>query len=444
MATHIESKEVLKMRLWRASLAILLIMILASAAATAGSSTPLAIVDGDTISSADLEQEIAIMKKMKDFEGEVVLPSAEDALHRLIQNRLIIQEGYRLGFDRKFTVANQVRETVRLKLVAALLDSIAATVPTSTPDLMSERRKAVDLYIDGLINHYHVEVDSTLLASLEYGSDDPQVKKRLRESEEVLAVLPSGSLSIRSLSMVIRFTEFHGLTGKPDADESRDRIFKEWLVEGLLSYEAKLHKLEQAPHIRRMARNLEENRVSEETLKSLLKFDFNPGEEEIEGFYRENLSAVTPSPRVKMQSVLLTNQKAAETFRGRLQVGAKLAWLKKVTKEVADGPPPFPADWFSPEKLGLRPEEVFVGSVPEPYEVPGNAWAVAIVDEIEQPVPLPLAECRGTMIQLMRQKATHDLMRENFRKLEEAADVLILPGAEELVEELLRGSQTTE
>ena len=425
-------------RLKTVFLAVLLAMAwVLPAAVPAGPAIPLAIVDGDTISTADLAQEIAIMKKLKDFEGEVALPAADDALRRLIQNRLVIQEGYRLGLDRKFAVANQVRETIRLKLVAALLDSIAQTVPAGTPDWMGERRRAVDSYIEGLKTQYQVAVDSTLLASLDYGSSDPLVKKRLQESEEVLAVLPTGPLRVKSLSMVIRFTEFHGLAGKPDAAESRDRIFKEWLVEGLLSHEAKVHHLDQTPQIRRMARDLEENRVMEETLKSLLLADFTFAEKEIEAFYRENLAAVTPSPRVKMQSVLLPDLKSAEIFRARLLEGAKLAWLKKVTKEVVAGPPPFPSDWFAPEKLGLRPEEVFVGSVPEPYEVPGGAQAVAMVVEIEEPDPLPLADCRNTMLQLMRQKATQDLMQENFRKLEAVADIRILPDAKGIVEELL-------
>jgi hypothetical protein len=427
--------------------AVSLVWLLAMALAVpAFSSTvvPLAVVDGDTISTADLDREIAIMKKMKDFEGEIVAPDAGDALRRMIQNRLVIQEGYRLGLDQKFAVANQVKETVRLKLVAALLDSIAGTVPANTPDLLVERRNVVDAYIEGLKQQYHVEVDSTLLASLDYGSTDPQVKKRLQESDEVLAVLPTGSLRVRSLSMVIRFTEFHGLSGKPHAAESRDQIFKEWLVEGLLSHEAKVHGLDKSPKILRMAKGLEQNRVSEEALKSLLTFKFDPQQKEVEDFYNENLDVVTPDPRVKMQSVLLSEKPAADTFRKRLQEGAKFGWLKKVTKEVVAGPAPFPADWFGPDQLGMKPDEVFIGSVPEPYQVPGGAYAVAVVVELEAPRPLPLAECRNTMLQLMRQKATQDLMAENFRKLEAAADIRILPGAEDIVEELFQGSLNAE
>ena len=69
-----------------------------AAPALAGGDVPLAVVNGDTISSADLEKEIVIMKKLKleGQQGDVVLPSAEDVLKRMIQNQLILQEGYRL------------------------------------------------------------------------------------------------------------------------------------------------------------------------------------------------------------------------------------------------------------------------------------------------------------------------------------------------------------
>lgn len=420
------------------ALALAVVGILALAPAADAAEQPLAIVDGDTISTADLREELAIMGKLKDFEGKVALPSPEAALHRMIQNRLIIQEGYRLGLDQDFAVRNQVKETLRLKMVAAMLDSIAGTTRTpaepGSEAWRADRLATVDAYVERLMRQYDVKVDSTLLRSLDYGTTDPQVKKQLQQSDEVLAVLPSGNLRVRSLSMEIRFKEFHGLSGRPDAAEARDRIFREWLVESLLTWEGQKNGLDQKPELQRMARRLEENRVSEETLKAFLGAEFRPAPKEIEDYYNAHLDAVTATPRIKLESVLISDKEAAEKFRKRLKDGAKLSWLKKVTDEVVDGPAPFPSDWYSPEQLGVAPEEAFVGSVPEPYEVPGGAFAVAVVVAVEDPRPLPLSECRETILQLMRRDQVQSQMAENFRKLEAAADIRIMPDAYQIIE----------
>jgi hypothetical protein len=65
----------------------------------------------------------------------------------------------------------------------------------------------------------------------------------------------------------------------------------------------------------------------------------------------------------------------------------------------------------------------------EPAEVPGG-WLVAVIVECEPVRPTPLAECRDEMLGGMRAEYTHAEMTKMLAKLEKAAKVRILPGAE--------------
>ena len=80
---------------------------------------------------------------------------------------------------------------------------------------------------------------------------------------------------------------------------------------------------------------------------------------------------------------MLKAEEPALQFCDRLRQGAKLSWLAKRTPEVVEGPPPFPADWYLPEKLGVDPADAAVGFVPDPFEVPGGGWIAAVVSDVD-------------------------------------------------------------
>jgi peptidyl-prolyl cis-trans isomerase C len=90
-------------------------------------SRPLAVVGEDTLTTMDLEGELlATLSKAKAKSLPAMNP--EGVLKRLIQDRLLEQEGYRTGADQAPAVRNQVKELIRVKSVRALLDSISAPV----------------------------------------------------------------------------------------------------------------------------------------------------------------------------------------------------------------------------------------------------------------------------------------------------------------------------
>ena len=79
---------------------------------------PLAIVGPDTVSSVDLWYELDFIKRSMDGRRPEDLPQASGILRRLVQNKLVVQEGYRMDLQEDFQVANQVREFIRHKAMA--------------------------------------------------------------------------------------------------------------------------------------------------------------------------------------------------------------------------------------------------------------------------------------------------------------------------------------
>jgi hypothetical protein len=392
----------------------------------------LAIVGEDTLTTTELKIQLALMNN-RNVEGAPT-PSLDPAmvLRRLTQNQLIIQEGYRMGLNEEFIVANQVLEVVRHECMAALLDSVAYSVPKETPDYFEARRLAVKNYIEDLQEKYEATVDSTLLATLDYGSDDQEMQAYLNESQDILAVVPTGKLSVAAFSRIVKFTEFHGLVGKPDAADKRDKVFHEWFAEALLNFQYLAQGMDKDPEMVMLSERWERNLVLEETLGILLQTDFTLSETEIEEYYRSHLEAVTPAPKVKMKSLKVADEAAALAIYDKLLRGTPANWLYSNDPSVVQGPPPFPEEFFRPNQLGLKPENLVVGYIPPPYQVP-TGWVVAIISEIENPAPTPLASCRPQIENMMRSEMTEQLMVEILEKLEEVSPVVILPGAETTV-----------
>ena len=397
---------------------------------------PLVRVNEDTITTDDLQLELDMMEKMRPESDVATLPEPGSILRRLIQNQLILQEGYRMGANEDLTVSNQVLELRRSKGMVMLLDSVALSVPEDTPEPKEARRAAVQSYVEGLMRAHAVSIDSTLLHSLDYGSADEAVQKYLHTSNEVLAVVPTGRMTVARFSKVLRFQEFHGLVGKPDAAERRDKAFNEWVTEAVLSYQAKIQRLDDVPSIRAAASGLERFLVRQETINALLETSHEPQNDEIRRFYEENIASYMSPGRIKMKSKKLNTKEAAEAFREKLVKGADIEWLAGQDPEVVPGKDPFPYDWFLPEKLGLKPEDAAIGVIPGPYGVPGG-WVVAFVSEIEEPTPIPLSDCRSKIVAQLKSRNRQKMMTDIMSRLEEASEVEVLPGAEDVVQRIL-------
>ncbi len=405
------------------------LFVTVSAGATVSPPTPLAIVGPDTLTTTDLKIELGIMINQKDVGDASTLPKPDQVLRRLVQNRLIVQEGYRMGLHEEFVITNQVFEFIRHQTMTALLDSVTAAVPKTAGDMHEARRLAVGDYLADLRERFGVSVDTALLATLDYGSADPQMQEYLRNDTTVLATVPTGQLTVAAFSRNLRFTEYHGLVDKPDADKKRDKAFEAWLAEVVLYHQVGLQKMTELPRYTVMAERMERNLVLQEGLRMLLDFDFSPTASEIETYYQANLAQFTAEPRVKMESLKVGSNTAAEKLMGEMKRGVPVNWLRKNNENVVKGPPPFPLEFFEPAKLGLNQVDMQIGFIPEPYQVP-SGWVVAIVVDIEEPAPKALAQCQNELLAMMKSGQTRDLMIEILDRLEVVAPITILPDAE--------------
>lgn len=509
---------------------------------------PLAVVGSDTLTTEDLDAEIsATLAEAKGRE----LPSfdSDAVLKRLIQNRLLEQEGYRTGADQAPIVRNQVREFVRLKSVRALLDSISApragTVMESADSLLGQagmlrryshilvkdqaeavalrdslskgvaladlakrhstdgtaaqggdlgwaaegvyvdafeaaatrlslnevsepvqtqfgwhlitltgakadtlkskamaqaivearekdrRAAAVERYVDSLKTSFGVTVNDSLLATLDYQTKDPARLKELESSTKVLAVLPTGKLTVHGLTRNIRFQYFHGLADRPEAPQIRDRMFREWVIEGLLSYEAAKRGFDQDPGLLAKARKEERRLIREEVLKTVLGAEPKQTDDEIRAYYEAHVTDFIPAPRVKVQSVLAKKEETAQRLRDEMRSGAQLKWLASRTPEEVDATPPFSTDWVSAGALGLAGQALVEGAAVGPLESPGG-WAVAQIVAVERPVPAPLEDCRDEVLRAMKGARLRQSIKDSLARLESATDIRILDGAKQL------------
>jgi len=508
----------------------------------------LARIDADSVTTVELLQLLGSLPRPTPGSPDFDLPDADKVLRRLIQNRLLEQEGYRIGAQDDPTVKNQVWELSRHRAMLALLDSVAAEAKAPQDDELSsafdrvsvmnrvshilvdsedlatalldsldagasfeelagrhsldsaradaggdlgwaredlyvpefrsalegltpgeyagpvsseqgwhvlrltetrtetagqsdamrdqlreaatrERvRNRVRDYVEELKQKHGVVLHDSLVASLDYGSEDPAVMKQLRESDAVVAELPGRRLTVRELTRRILFEHFHGIQGKPEAAAIRDKAFDEWVTELLLRHEAAALGFDRQPTIVAAADQLEREAMREIVIKMILDRPFEPTDEEVESFYREHREAFTPAPRVRAMGAYLEDAESARRFREKVEAGADVDWLAARAEGVVDPTPAAFAGWMSPEALGLEHGDVRAGSVLGPVPVE-NGWAVARIAAVEPVEPRPLAECRERVLSMMKNERSQEGISAAIRRLEEQADIRVESGA---------------
>jgi peptidyl-prolyl cis-trans isomerase C len=514
----------------------------AGAAGVRGDGATLATVGGEPLTVQDLDAEISATLAAGQSREGLTKADPDAVLKRLVQDRLLEQEGYRTGADKLPEIRSQVRDLLRARAVRALMDSVSAPPPGKTtprPDSLlgrtsvvrryshilvpdeavartlrdsldrgvpfadlarrhstdttapsggdlgftaedayieefeaaasklklngiagpvhskfgwhlitltatrtdtlksapmvtavleakerQRRTEAVRAYVQRLRVKYAVTTDDSLLARLDYASKDPAKQKELQTSTAVLAVIPTGKLTVAGLTRNIRFKYFHGLEDKPDAAAIRNGMFDEWVTEAVLSHEAHRLGLDRRPSVEREGKVEERRLLREEVLKNILDFPFKPAEAEILAFYQGHQKELETKPRAKVQSVLFEDEAAAKQFGDQLGAGARFSWLVDRTKGIKGGPPPIPDSWIGLDKLGLAGKPVGEGTVVGPLKIP-NGWAVGAVVSVAKAGAPPLGECRDQVLQLMRGERNRQVIQESLDQLWKSSGVNI-------------------
>ena len=523
-----------------------------SDAAGEGADLVLARVDGEPITVRLLDELLSVQKRPEPGTTEIPSLSPEGLLKRLIQNRLLVQEGYRIGAQDRPEVRNQVWDLVRHRAMLALLDSVSADVPAPDPaefqnllavenvmhrlshilvadeasaralrdslesgasfeglverhsldstfaqaggdlgwardeafipefrdaiaglakgavagpvatpqgwhllkvtderiETVGQNEKMVDAmqdaemrqrvmkrvrnYVQSLREKYGVVVHDDLVATLDFGTADPKEKARLKSSQEPVAVLPWRTLTVSDLDRQILFEHFHGIEGKPNAAEIRDKVIDEWITELLLRHEADALGFDERPEIVAVAERMKREKIRETVINDVLTVDYTPSPEEARAFWSENSRYFMEDPRIRADGVLLTDQASAAAFRRQLEQGARLGWLAKRADGVSDADPMMFRSWLDPTGLVVDIATAKPGQIVGPVAA-GELWAVAVITEIEAPKPTPFEECRDKVLALMRVDRSRKTMNRALEQLEAEAEIEIVGGAYDVI-----------
>ena len=512
----------------------------------------LASVDGSPVTTQDLDDLLAAQKRPAPG-TEIPTLSPDGVLKRLIENRLLEDEGFRIRADQESDVKDQVWDFRRHRGMIALLDSVQAEVEPPSPEpfdaLMDEtstmwrvyhirtateakanalldslkagvpfadlaRRHSTDstsaardgelgwaredLYIpefrqaltrmakgdltrpvkyqDGwhilkladtrtesvgqsgamkeqlkdaamreavmvrvkefvasLRKKYGVVVDEKLRDSLDYGSTDAAVQKKLHDDHAVVATLPWKKIDVSDLTRRIRFQNFHGLEGKGDAGQIRDKVLEEWVTELLLRQEAGERGYDKTPDVLRAADALRRELMREYVGRRILDVPFDPKPADVERYYRAHTAEFTPAPRVRVDAAVLADEASGREFRKQVEDGAKLKWLAGKSPQVKDASPAALADWVDPVQLGLRSaSDAAPGKLVGP--LPGEAgWLVASITQVEKVSPPPLAKCKDQVIATMKKDRVGELMSRAITQLWSAARIETADGAKDAI-----------
>jgi hypothetical protein len=300
-----------------------------------------------------------------------------------------------------------------------------------------QAKRTVSEYVAALKIKYDITVDDSLLASLDYASAAAEVQANLRTSDAALCTLPTGRLTVRGLTRNIRFQYFHGTEGRTDAAQIRDRMFDQWVSEGLLTYEAASLGLDRRPGIMGAARQLERDLIREAVIAMVVDAVPAPTPAQAESLYAADPDRFAPLPRVKVRGVLLESEAAAAQFRRSLADGAALSWLADRAPGVRNAHPAALNDWLDATTLGAAGSELKTGTIVGPVKL-GEDWVVVEVVEIEPVTPAPLSECRDRVAAAWKGERVQEALKSALTRLESAAKIKIEKDAIERITDRVR------
>lgn len=184
----------------------------------------LASVDGNPVTTRDLEELLA--SQPPPAPGQPVQGLAPDGvLRRLVENRLLEEEGFRIGADEEQDVKDQVWDFRRHHGMMALLDSIRAEVGEPDPQKFSSAMNRSST----MWRVYHIRVGSERLAralmdSVRAGADFATLAKR--HSTDTTTAARDGELGwaredlyIPEFRSVLTGVEKGGLAGPVKLDD---------------------------------------------------------------------------------------------------------------------------------------------------------------------------------------------------------------------------------
>jgi len=264
--------------------------------------------------------------------------------------------------------------------------------------LYLKKEQAAKAYYEDLRKRY-VRVDEKLFDSLDYESQEPGMKKLLRDERVVAKVKGAQAVTVGELSRTLEQKFFHGIERAIESKQINRK--KAEVLEGLLQRrilltEALRKGLDRTEIHRDRVKAYEESVIFGAFINKAIAPDIKLSEKDLKEYYQENKEEYSSPEMMRIRSLVFQKRTQAVDALERLKSGAHFAWMLS----HADGQVKIDTGGL----LHFEDRPLMVKSLPEGiqkavsgarpgnlrlYESPEGFFYVLYIEQVVSPSPKP-------------------------------------------------------
>ena len=186
---------------------------------------------------------------------------------------------------------------------------------------------AVEEYIKSLLKKY-VEVDQTMLDSVNYDTSDEEYKKMLEDERIVARIKKEKPVTVGDLTAAFEKKLFHGVEDRQkQLNNRKEKMLNEILRKRVLVHEAKKHRIDKSDTYNDKIKQFKKSLVITLFIEKVIATSIKLNEEELKAYYDEHRDSYSTPKMMKIDSLVFTMREKAESAIATLRSGTEFKWL---------------------------------------------------------------------------------------------------------------------
>jgi len=356
---------------------ILLLLSLAGCAAFGKKEEVFAVVNGESITEGDLAYSLNIAHRREGLSATKMI-NISDYMQKLIDDRLIMQEAYRMELDRLPEIQQALEAFIlRESVVRLYKEEIVNKVSVSEEDIRSyykknykdapdeelekirdnikrdfgktkEKERSAE-YLKLLREQSSLKIHSELLAAVKLDVSDEEKEKMLHDKTPLVEVHGS-VLTIGEFAQV-----FLNQKQTPELEKIKENILNNWIDYKLIDYEALRRHYELRSDLKDMLENYKDHLLKNMFITRIIVPKIEISDKTLNDYYTSHQKDFLSPRKYRIQKIILKTVEDAKSVLNSLQNGADFAWMMK-NKPSSEGSGD--AGWLTKNELPEPAREI--------------------------------------------------------------------------------------
>lgn len=327
--------------------ALLYILLIIGCASMQKEEKVIAVIDGEPITMGDLEYELQVVHRRQISDARDL--DISGFIHKLISDRLIVQEARRMGLEDEPEIIDKVDAYILRESVTKLYDDeIKRKVSVSEEVIIQYYKKnykgapdngleEVRAQVENIIKNEKVKERSKEYLNQLYGKAQPEINQDILSSislnmskDERKDWMNDERQLVKVYDSILTAGNFVRMLPPRMPDiESKIKIIDRWIHRKLVGHEALSRHYETDENTRKMIARYRNQLVKNAFIQKYIRPEIKISRSDMEEYYINHQDSFTRPVRYKFRQITVKTEDEAKDVLNNLHKGADFSWLAK-------------------------------------------------------------------------------------------------------------------